>query len=134
MSYLSSVRMIMPIEAYDDFKKHVKEYLSETGHVGDETYDLTTKTDFLGKDLDADELCLGWDDIKWYTDDFDDVDAVMHALYSIVKDGYSASYTRFGEDYEEGDIERDYWRGKDGNMVSVPYMSLTFDDSRYETD
>ena len=71
---------------------------------------------------------FGWNYVKWYENDYEDVDAIMEGLQHLSDKEYSYRYMRIGEEYD--DVEEQYCDGeKDKNIfLEYPSMIREFDD------
>lgn len=123
MGYRSDVRIITSKEGYEKLNEFVEQYLKDT------------EADNLLKDCDIEnigkEQCyFGWNNVKWYENDFKDVDAIMEGLNHLGENEYSYRYMRIGESYE--DIDEQFFDGQKENDkdMYLEHLSMIreFDD------
>ena len=124
MGYRSDVRILVSTKGFEVLEKGVLEYL-EKKQKGDD-YNLLNSCDVKKIDKESKEVYLGWNWVKWYTDDFDDVDAVMHGLKKVEEADLSYQFARIGED--ENDVERDEHYNKDDRLSGYIWISIAFED------
>lgn len=73
---------------------------------------------------------FGWDSIKWYefSDDYEDVHAIMEGLNILEEKDYSYRYARLGESLD--DYEERYWESeKEEQDLEFPFLLRRFDDN-----
>lgn len=123
MGYRSDIRIITSKEGYKKLNEFVEQYLKDT-----EEDNLLKECDI--KNIGKEQCYFGWDSVKWYENDFKDVDAIMEGLNHLGENEYSYRYMRIGESYE--DIDEQFFDGqkeKDKD-VYLEYLSMIreFDD------
>ncbi len=127
MGYRSDIRIITSKEGFEKLTEFVTEYLKEHN----EDYNLLEECDI--KKEGKEQCYFGWDSIKWYENDYTDVDAIMEGLNNLGEKEYSYRYMRIGESYD--DIEEQFYDGeKDEKLcLEFPSMIREFDD-KYTLD
>lgn len=123
MGYRSDIRIITSKEGFEKLKEFVEEYLKEHN----EDYNLLEECDI--KQEGKEQCYFGWDSVKWYENDYTDVDAIMEGLNHIGEKEYSYRYMRIGESYD--DIEERFYDGeKDEKLcLEFPCLIREFDDN-----
>lgn len=123
MGYRSDIRIITSKDGFEKLKEFVKEYLKEHN----EDYNLLEECDI--KQEGKKQYYLGWNYVKWYENDYTNVDAIMEGLNHLGENEYSYRYMRIGESYD--DIEEQSYDGeKDENIyLEYPNMIREFDDN-----
>ena len=122
MGYRSDIRIITSEKGFEELKKFVTKYLKEHN----EDYNLLENCDI--KQEGKKQCYFGWNYVKWYENDYEDVDAIMEGLQHLSDKEYSYRYMRIGEEYD--DVEEQYCDGeKDKNIfLEYPSMIREFDD------
>lgn len=122
MGYRSDIRIVTSIDGYEKLKEFVKKYLEEHN----EDYNLLEKCDI--KQEGKKQIYFGWNSVKWYENDYDDVDAIMEGLNYLGENEYSYRYSRIGESYD--DYEEQYYDGnkEKENYLEYPNLIREFDD------
>ena len=122
MGYRSDIRIITSEKGFEELKKFVTKYLKEHN----EDYTLLENCDI--KQEGKKQCYFGWNYVKWYENDYEDVDAIMEGLQHLSDKEYSYRYMRIGEEYD--DVEEQYCDGeKDKNIfLEYPSMIREFDD------
>ena len=100
-------------------------YANVQNQRGDD-YNLFNSCDVKKIDEKYGEVYLGWNWVKWYTDEFDDVYAVMYGLRKVKEADFSYQFARIGE--SEDDIERDEHFNRDEELSRYIWISRTFED------
>ena len=124
MGYRSDVRILVSKRGYEILEKGVLEYLKEKQR-GDD-YNLLNSCDVKQIDEKYGEVYLGWNWVKWYTNEFDDVDAVMYGLRKVKEADFSYQFARIDE--SEDDIERDEHFNRDEELSRYIWILRTFED------
>ncbi len=121
MGYRSEIRIITSKEGYEKLNEFVEQYLKDT-----EEDNLLKECDI--KNIGKGQCYFGWNDVKWYENDFKDVDAIMEGLNYLGENEYSYRYMRMGENYE--DIEEQFYDGEKDEDIYLEYPSMIreFDD------
>lgn len=122
MGYRSDIRIVTSIDGYEKLKEFVKRYLEEHN----EDCNLLEECDI--KQEGKKQIYFGWNSIKWYENDYDDVDAIMEGLNYLGENEYSYRYSRIGESYD--DYEEQYYDGnkEKENYLEYPNLIREFDD------
>lgn len=122
MGYKSDVRIITSKDGFEILKEFVKKYLKEHN----EDYNLLEKCDI--KQEGKEQYYFGWNYIKWYENDYKDVDAIMEGLNYLGEKEYSYRYMRIGESYD--DFEEQYYDGQREEKMHLEFPCVTraFDD------
>lgn len=123
MGYKSDVRIIASKNGFEELKKFVENYLKNHK----EDYNLLNKCDV--KKEGKEQCYFGWDYVKWYENNFDDVDAIMKGLEYLKENNYSYRYMRIGEDKEDYDDYNYDSNRKDEPCLQYPTIFRQFDDS-----
>lgn len=122
MGYMSDVRIVTSKEGFEKLKEFVKNYLKEH----QENYNLLDECDV--KEEGKNQYYFGWNNIKWYENDFSDVDAIMEGLQHLKENDYSYRYMRIGEDREDYD-QQDYDANRESEIyLEYPSMLREFND------
>ena len=100
MGYRSDIRIITSEKGFEELKKFVTKYLKEHN----EDYNLLENCDI--KQEGKKQCYFGWNYVKWYENDYEDVDAIMEGLQHLSDKEYSYRYMRIGEEYD--DVEEQY--------------------------
>lgn len=125
MGYRSDVRIMTTKKGFDELKKYTDKYLKEKnytyGNILDHL-DVNEETKYA--------KYFGWNSIKWYeySEDYEDISAVMDGLSYLADNDFSYRYARIGEnydDYEEMSNESDI---EDEQDLEYPSMLRYFDD------
>jgi len=117
MGYRSDVRIITTKKGYEELKKYADEYKKKFDKNNDNLLDeciLFNETKSL--------KYFGWDNIKWYEDDYVEVDAIMKGLNHLRDNDYSYRYSRFGEEYD--DFEECENNSYKKEKIGLPYICL----------
>lgn len=122
MGYRSDVRIIVSKNGFEKLKEFVKDYLKDKVNVDNLLEECDIKQE--GKE----QCYLGWNSVKWYEYDYDDVDAIMNGLNYLGENEYSYRYSRIGENYE--DIEEQFYDGEKDKDICLEYIGIVreFDD------
>lgn len=124
MGYRSDVRIVTSKNGFEELKKFVENYLKE--HESDENENLLNGCDV--KSEGKGQCYFGWNYVKWYENDYTDVDAIMEGLKHLEEQNYSYRYMRIGEDREDYD-DYDYDSDReDEPYLEYPSMFREFDD------
>ena len=86
MGYKSDVRIITSKDGFEILKEFVKKYLKEHN----EDYNLLEKCDI--KQEGKEQYYFGWNYIKWYENDYKDVDAIMEGLNYLGEKEYQIEF------------------------------------------
>lgn len=107
-------------------KQAVEEYISkiEKQYV-DYDYNLLNQTGY--KKEVGDEITIGWNYVKWYEGDYEDVNAIMYSLGKLSEADLPYHYIRIGEEYD--DIDERYVQTEDGYGVEYMGIIREFDDN-----
>lgn len=126
MSYRSDVRIITSKKGFNELKKFTDNYLKDKnwkyGNLLDECMMIYENDN---------SKYFGWDSIKWYdfSDDYEDVIAIMKGLKHLEKQELSYRYANMGEeldDYEESYYESEKEEEQD---LEYPCLLRQFDDN-----
>lgn len=101
MGYRSEVRIATTREGYERICKRVDD-LGKSSNV----YPLIStkvKPDFF--DEEDGTVAFGWDHIKWYDGDYEDVTHVSKALAELEADGLPLEFCRVGESWDDIQFE-----------------------------
>lgn len=132
MGYRSDVRISTTKKGYKELRNFVADYLkNHKRQDGTEYPNLLDMVDI--QEENSRQVYLGWNNLKWYDDDFIDVQAIMKGLDYLENHDLSFSYARMGESY--GDYDRKFNDGKDieeGNYLEGPSINWSFDDDYTE--
>ena len=122
MGYRSDVRIVTSKEGFEKLNEFVKKYLEE--HYN--KYNILEECDI--KQEGHGQCYFGWNYVKWYEDDYDEVIAIMKGLDYLSENDYSYRYSRIGESYD--DYDEQYYDGNRKGELYLEYPSLirAFDD------
>ena len=123
MGYKSDVRIITTKKGFDKLKK----YIDEVIQLNEKTYtNLLDECIILGETKEL--KYFGWNDIKWYEDDYGPVKAVMDGLHHLRDYDFSYRYSRFGENYD--DYNEFNYNSYKREKFEMPYICLkrNYDD------
>ena len=122
MGYRSDVRIVTSKNGFEKLKKFVENYLKEKN----EDYNLLKECDI--KKEGSNQCYFGWNWIKWYENDYAEIDAIMEGLNHLGEEEYSYRYMRIGEDRE--DYDEQYYDGDKESEQDLEYPNLIreFDD------
>ena len=95
MGYYSDVRFNTTKEGYEKFKSKLAEDTKSWLFSNDEPEVY---------DEEDGEVVFGWNDIKWYGPE---IDNIMHAYYTLREDGIPFEYVRVGEEYGDCECEEE---------------------------
>ena len=122
MGYRSDIRIITSKDGFEKLKEFVKNYLKEHN----EDYNLLEECDI--KQEGKKQCYFGWNYVKWYENDFKDVDSIMEGLNYLGENEYSYRYMRIGEDREDYD-EQFYDADRESEPeLEYPNLIREFDD------
>lgn len=122
MGYRSDIRIVTSKDGFEKLKEFVKNYLKEHN----ENYNLLEQCDI--KQEGKEQCYFGWNYVKWYENDYTDVDAIMEGLNYLSENEYSYRYMRIGEDREDYD-EQYYDADRESELyLEYPNMIREFDD------
>lgn len=124
MGYRSDVRIIVSKDGLKELRRVVREEAMKYA-TPDYDYNLLNSARILYND-DGYQVMIGWNSIKWYEGDYKDVDAIMKGLDELRRDGYSYSFARLGENYD--DIEEDHAEGEEEDEVDWVEIVREFDE------
>lgn len=123
MGYRSDIRIITSKDGFEKLQEFVKNYLKEHN----EDYNLLEECDI--KEEGKKQCYFGWNYIKWYEHDYDEVNAIMQGLEHLQENDYSYRYMRIGEDREDYD-DYDYNADRESEPdLEYPCMYREFDDN-----
>ncbi len=132
MGYKSDIRISLSKKSYKELRNFVVDYLhNHKREDGTEYPNLLDMVDI--QEENSRQVYLGWNNLKWYEDDFIDVQAIMKGLDYLENHDLSFSYARMGESY--GDYDENFNDGKDieeGNYLEGPSINWSFDDDYTE--
>ena len=122
MGYRSDIRIVTSKDGFEKLKEFVTNYLKEHN----EDYNLLENCDI--KQEGKNQFYFGWNSVKWYENDYEDVDAIMEGLNYLGENEYSYRYSRIGESYD--DYEEQYYDGnkENENYLEYPNLIREFDD------
>ena len=122
MGYRSDVRIVTSKNGFEKLKEFVENYLKEKN----EDYNLLKECDI--KKEGNNQCYFGWNWIKWYENDYAEIDAIMEGLNHLGEEEYSYRYMRIGEDRE--DYDEQYYDGDKESEQDLEYPNLIreFDD------
>lgn len=123
MGYRSDIRIVTSKEGFEKLKEFVENYLKEN----QEDSNLLDECDV--KEEGKNQCYFGWNCVKWYENDYPDVDAIMEGLQYLQENNYSYRYMRIGEDREDYD-DHDYESDRESEpYLEYPCMFREFDDN-----
>lgn len=124
MGYRSDIRIVTSKKGFDKLKEYVSDYLKEVKK--DDSYNLLN--DFTVYKENKYQVYFGWNYLKWYEGNYEDVDAIMNGLNKLAENDYSYRYARLGE--EGGDYEEQYHESdnEDEQDIEYPCIIREFDD------
>ena len=125
MGYRSQVRVITSKKGYDELSQYVTQAAREF-ETPDYDYNLIKIADAIKSNDDQSQVMLCWDSVKWYEGYYKDVDIIMGGLKMLKDKGYSYTFSRIGEDYD--DIEEIHNEGTIENEVDWAWIDRYFDD------
>ena len=141
MGYRSDVRIIVSKNGYTELRKYVEEHIKKyklenikpdsVSASFDYDFNLLNSLDVSKASDDNKQVCLGWNDLKWY-DGYEEIDAIMDSLTKLGKNGYGYRFARIGENTE--DIEEQYNNStpKDGvKYLDFPNIVRYFNEDGY---
>ena len=122
MGYRSDVRIVTSKEGYEKLNEFVQKFLKERNI----DYNFLDECDI--KKEKNNQCYFGWNYVKWYEDDYDEVIAIMKGLDYLNDNDYSYRYSRIGESYD--DYDEQYFDGNRKGELYLEYPSLirAFDD------
>ena len=88
MGYNSDIRIVTSSDGYEKLKEFVKTYLNEHKEIRNLLEHCDIKQE--GKE----QIYFGWNDIRWYENDYNDVTAIMEGLDYLEENEYSYRYSR----------------------------------------
>ena len=103
MGYRSDVRIVTSKEGYEKLNEFVQKFLKERNI----DYNILEECDI--KKEGNNQCYFGWNYVKWYEDDYDEIIAIMKGLDYLSENDYSYRYSRIGESYE--DYDEQYYDG-----------------------
>lgn len=125
MGYRSDVRIITTKDGYKELRKYINEYL-KVNNISEERYfNIINSPDI--KIQNNKEICIGWNDIKWYW--YPDIDAINYSLNKLEENKYSYRFSRMGESLN--DIEERCFtseKNKKEAELDFPAIERYFDD------
>lgn len=127
MGYRSDVRIVVSKEGYKELKEYVAAHAVKFKKPdNDYSYNLIEHADSIKTKDCGDQVMICWNSIKWYEGYYPDVDTVMGGLSWLQDKGFSYTFSRIGEDYD--DIEENHWEGELDQDVDWPWICRYFDD------
>lgn len=126
MGYRSDVRIMTTKDGYKELRKYINEYLKDNNISKDKCFNILNSPDI--KLQNNKEICIGWNDIKWYW--YPDIDAIDYGLDKLKENNYSYRFSRIGESLD--DIEERYFtseKNKKEEDLDFPSVERYFDDN-----
>lgn len=125
MGYRSDVRILVSKKGFNELKKFTDNYLKEKNYTYGNLLD-----DCKVFSENSYSKYFGWNWIKWYefSEDYEDVSAIMEGLKHLEEKDLSYRYARIGESYDDYD-ELFYDSNKEEEQdLEYPSMIREFDD------
>lgn len=124
MGYRSDIRIVTSKEGFEKLREFVIKYL-EKEKIDIKEFNLL---DYLDVKSEGKNQCyFGWNYVKWYENDYKEVDAIMEGLEYLENNNFSYRYIRIGEDKEDYD-EKYYDGDKENIYLEYPNLIREFDD------
>lgn len=122
MGYRSDVRIVVTKEGYKKLEEFVENYLK--GIEIAKQYNLLNHKDI--EKVTEEYHYLGWNYIKWYEGDYEDVNSIVKGLDYLAENDFSFRFARIGEQYDDIE-ERNFDSEKEG-YLEYPSILREFDD------
>ena len=126
MGYRSDVRLVVSREGYKELREFVKKEAMRWAEPDGYSWDMIEIADSIKFKDNGDQVMICWQAVKWYEGSFKDVDIIMAGIRLLRDKGYSYSFSRIGEDYD--DIEEYHYEGELDQEVDWPWICRYFDD------
>lgn len=131
MGYRSDVRIVVSKAGYKELEAYVKgealKYVTNFDKT-DYDYNLLNHLEVFKALPDDSQYVIGWNYIKWYDGDYEDVNIIMRGLQHLSDNGFNWIFDRIGENYD--DIEECYDDNNENDeTLEWNYIIRHFDDA-----